>query len=67
MGAAQLFDGEEVDMPSKAAVGESQARVAGDLAAIDTSFGLAVRGTDGVYEWNMRAAKCCGSRRQTRA
>ena len=39
LGAAQLFDGEEVDMPSKAAVGESQARVAGDLADIDTSFG----------------------------
>lgn len=46
MGPAQLFGGEEVEIPAEEAVRESRALFPGDMAEVDTSFGPAVRATD---------------------
>lgn len=42
MGTAQLFDGEEVNMPNKEAVWGSQAPIAAGAAKVGTPLGPAV-------------------------
>ena len=50
MCAIQAFTGEDVELPSRAAIRRSQeAAVAGTGTSVDTHFGTAERGQDGVY------------------